>query len=107
MSTQRKAPARKSTGRATPKKPGKLVLDINSLDLGEVRDIQEATGKQLEDLLVKNKASFDLVIGMLWVYKRRTNPSFTFENALRTKVVELENIEVVADKNPTRPGVAS
>jgi len=65
----------------------KIALDVNDLTLGELEELEEATGVKLADL---GNGSVKSTIALIWISERRRHPEFTLDDARQLKVTELE-----------------
>lgn len=64
-------------------------FDLEDLTLGELAEIEEATGLTLHGVDLANPP-MKLMMAMLWIFLRRRNPEYTFENASKTTLRELQ-----------------
>lgn len=76
----------------------KIRVDALDLTLGEMADATEAAGENVD----VPGGSFRQMAGMAWVVKRRTDPTFTFEDALALKMSDIDIAE--ADPPEARGG---
>lgn len=82
-------------------------FDINDLSLGDAEDLEEYTGlsvMELDGALRAGKVSTRVVTGIIWIMKRREDPSFTLAQARAIKFAELE---VEVPKAPAADGAAA
>jgi hypothetical protein len=56
-------------------------LDIRTLKIGELRDIEAAVGHKIVQELSTLDLSMDTVQGLLWIALRRQKPDATFDEA--------------------------
>lgn len=79
----------------------KLTIDPNTLTLGEMDDIEAATGQPIGDLVARfnGKRAEEIrmtdfptktLIAMVWVFGRRSDPTLTIEDVRQTKLLDLE-----------------
>lgn len=66
----------------------KLKLDQESLTFRELADIEEKLGAPLDVLFEKSRAL--PMAALAWITKRRTDPGFTFDDALELGPADLE-----------------
>jgi len=76
----------------------KIVIDPQQLTLGEIEDVEQATGKGLSDLFTTEAGG---LLVMVFVEFRRTDPTFTWEQA---RAVKFSDIDV--DRPSVAPKVA-
>lgn len=75
-----------------------IVLDVNDLTMGEVEELEEATGQSLSDL---GSGSAKSIIGLIWISQKRIDPTFTLQDARALKITELK-----FSKNPEAAGAS-
>ena len=64
--------------------PIRLELDVNRFTLAELEDLEEATGltfTRLGEVLSSGDYSIKLLRAVVWILRRRTEPSFSLEDA--------------------------
>jgi hypothetical protein len=70
-----------------------LELDINDLTLGDLEKLEEAcgrpAGKVIADFEKGNIVAKDLT-ALVWVFKSRTDPEFTLDDARSIKLTDLD-----------------
>lgn len=64
-------------------------LNVDDLTLGELEDIEEKTGVNVATLKQGSALPAKVLTAIVWVMKRREDPSFTYELAREMKVTEL------------------
>ena len=64
-------------------------LNVDDLTLGELEDIEEKTGVNVATLKQGAAPPTKVLTALVWVMKRREDPSFTYEMARETKVTAL------------------
>lgn len=78
--------------------PLTLTVDLNDLTLGELADFEDAAGADAVDQLIgasktgkgeQPRMSAKTMVALVWIMQRRTDPSFTLEQARAVKVTEL------------------
>ena len=84
---------------AEPTQNVNLQFDLDDFDLGELCDIEDATGFRVTDLKPGESPPLKVIAGMIWIMRRRENPTYTFEQVRRLKMDEL------ADTFPKGPAV--
>lgn len=78
----------------------KIRVDVSDLSLEEMAEALEAMG----DVDEKSKGfNFRQTAALAWVTIKRTNPEFTYEQALKMKIGELDIVEAP----PEVPGGAT
>lgn len=84
----------------------KLRVDLDDLTLGELHDLRKLSGVPLEEIMTSDDQTLGLA-AIVCVLKRREDPSFTMEDALRVKLSELDmrqpDPETVAASNGGAP----
>lgn len=78
----------------------KVVIDQASLTFAELADIEEQLGRSLSSLFETSQARG--MAALVWITIRRTDPMFTYEQALQLGPSNIENLEV--DPDPEGPG---
>ena len=63
-----------------------LEFDVNNFTFGEIEQIEEIVGRDVMHELGRGKPSVKTVLAMIYVVKRRTDPTFTLEEARAMKV---------------------
>lgn len=61
-----------------------LTLDVNRFTLAELEDLEEATGMSfmaLGETLQSGQYPIKLLRALVWILRRRTDPSFSLEDA--------------------------
>lgn len=79
-----------------------ILLDVSQLTVGDVEDIEEICGKQLDELDFKTPSA-KLMKAIIYINGRRDNPDFTLEEARQVKLAEVKLVE----NPPTEDGGAS
>lgn len=67
-----------------------LEFDLNELTLQEMCDLEEATGENAYSALSGGAPSAKILVGLVWLIKRRAEPGFSFDDAKKLKVVDLD-----------------
>jgi hypothetical protein len=67
-----------------------LSLDVDALTLGELVDLGDVIGDDAVAKLGEGKTSPKAVLALVWIAKRREDPTFTLEQARAVKVSSLE-----------------
>ena len=78
-----------ANGTAKKSKPSEIALDMDDLDLQDCLDVEEVTGQDAGAIfagLQVGQYTIKTIAALIWVAKRKTDPTFTFEDAKRTKV---------------------
>lgn len=63
-----------------------MTLSADDLSFRELRDLEREVGRPFGELFPEGKPSAEGLAGMFWLAQRRTNPAFTFDEALDTKL---------------------
>jgi hypothetical protein len=77
----------------------KVMIDQATLTFADLADIEEHLGVSLSALFEKSQARG--MAALVWVTLRRTDPTFTFEQAMTYGPNDIENLE---DTDPEAPG---
>lgn len=92
-------PKKPANGRATPRKPKAPefvpILDVESLTLGEMCDIEEVTGEPAVITMVRvlnRSLSAKGVLACAWIVRRRSDPKFSLEDAKAMLIVSLNDL---------------
>lgn len=73
-------------------------MDIDNITLGDIEDIEDYAGLPLSDIGEDKPGVAKLRTALVWVLKRKENPSFTIEDARK-----LPSSEVAAIFGETEP----
>ena len=76
-----------------------IVLDVDQLTIGDIEDIEEICGKSFEELDFE-RPSARLLKAIVYVNGRKTNPSFTLEDAREVRLSEVTLKE--QEQDPTK-----
>lgn len=66
--------------------PVKIDLDVDDFTGDELVAIEDATGKVIGELFPDGKPSARGIYAAYWVIRRREDPAFTYQEALKTKL---------------------
>jgi hypothetical protein len=77
-----------------------VTIDQATLTFADLADIEEHLGVSLSALFERSQARG--MAALVWVTVRRTDPTFTFEQAMTYGPNDIENLE--EDKDPEAPG---
>jgi len=69
----------------------KVRIDQASLTFGDLADIEDVLGLALSDVFEKSQSKG--MAALVWVTVRRTDPTFTYEQALQYGPGDVENVE--------------
>lgn len=72
-------------------------FDINDLTIGEIADIEEATGKGISDLFADGTSQARVMQAVVWIARRREDASFTFADAGNMTFTELNEAFNITD----------
>ncbi len=67
-------------------------LDLTNLTLGETAEIEELTGQAVTAMADDTAPKAKLMAAMLYVVKRRSDPEFTWEDALNSTMADLSEV---------------
>lgn len=67
-----------------------IVLDLDSMTLGELEVIEEVAGEQAVTMLMVNKMTAKALVAVAYVVKRRDNPAFSLADARALRVTSLK-----------------
>jgi hypothetical protein len=76
---------------------------LDELDLQEVVDVEEASGVSMGAFQHGGVVSFRFVVALAWVVKRRTDPEFTYTDAGKLKMRDLESLLAPTPAAPLEP----
>ena len=88
-------PAKKTTAK---KKPAELNISLDNLSLRDMVAAEQATGKAFGDLFAGGKPTAEGIAALVYAIQKRTDPDFTFEDALD---IEIDQLPSVAGEDPT------
>lgn len=84
-----------------------LTIDFDDLTLGEAQDIESETGFNIlsPGAIQRDNIPLSVLRGLLWVFTRRQNPGFTYEDAgaVRMQDVTFALTSAAEEKGATRP----
>lgn len=68
-----------------------IVVDINALTLRDIRRVEVAIGRKLGQIFGTGLAGLDAeaMAGVIWVARNKVDPSYTLDDALDTKFVNV------------------
>jgi hypothetical protein len=64
-------------------------MDFEDITLGEIEEIEDYAGLSISLIGEERPGVIKLRIALAWVLQRRTNPSYTIEDAKKMTAVEL------------------
>lgn len=77
-----------------------LVIDPNSLSVGDIEDIEEYVGKPISEVFKEGPADAEgnrevqlsgkALVAVVWVLKREADPDFTIEDARKVKITDFK-----------------
>lgn len=76
---------------------------LDDLSLGEIVDVEEASGVSMSIMQDGGTAPFKFVVALAWVVKRRSDSAFTFDDALKLKARDLADLFVPTPAAPLEP----
>ena len=80
-----------------------LTLDLETFTLGELEDLEEATGMGWEEVVERverGNPSVKMLTAVLWIVRRRDDPAFTLADARATRITAVKVDEQVPAKKP-------
>ena len=72
-------------------------FDINDLTIGEVADIEEATGKSITSLFEEGTSQARVMQAIIWVARRREEPKLTFAEVGNMTFAEMNESFAIED----------
>jgi len=72
-------------------------MDINALTFGDIEDIENYAGLSFSEIGEDKPGVSKLRTALVWVLKRKENPTFTIDDARMLTPDELDNIFQDAD----------
>lgn len=85
-----------------------MAFSVNSmqkLTLGEVAAVEEKSGLAVTEIGEPGVPMAKFMAAVAWVFKRRTDPGFTFEQALDLPMSELDGVLGGDEPDPTGQAV--
>lgn len=79
-----------------------LTFDLDQLTLGDIVDIEDVAGISFQGLDM-GKPPMKVVAALVWIFKRKQDPSFTYADARAMPVSEVNQLRAVATAEPTSP----
>lgn len=80
-----------------------LEFDLDALTLGDIVDLEEATGISVQGLDLR-QPPMKVAVALIWIFKRKHEPGFTYRDALalRFNAIDFDGLaaEVAAPKDP-------
>lgn len=81
--------------------PGEVwEIDPNTLTLGELEEIEEISGRPVAAELGRGTPSMRTLIGVVYVMKRRADPTFTLDDA---RAIQISTVKLEANQGPKEP----
>jgi len=74
-----------------------VVIDANTLTLGELEQIEDLTGRNVTAELGRGQPSARTLTALVYVFKRRSDPAFTMEQA---RELNISSFRVDAAQDP-------
>jgi hypothetical protein len=65
-------------------------MDFEDITLGEIEEIESYAGMTISEIADDKPGVIKLRIGLVWIIKRRENPSFTIEDAKKLTPKQLD-----------------
>lgn len=79
-----------------------LTFDLDQLTLGDIVDVEDVAGISLQGLDMRN-LPMKAVVALLWIFKRKQDPAFTYADARAMPVSEVSLFGAVAEAAPPSP----
>lgn len=76
------------------------VIDVNTLTLGELEELEDITGRNVVAEFGRGAPSARTLTGVVWIYKKRSDPSFTIDQA---RCLDMGSFRIEAAANPKKP----
>lgn len=67
-------------------------MDFDDITLGEIAEIEDYAGLPFSDIGEEKVGVIKLRIGLAWIMKRRTDPSFTIKDAEKLTTTDMANL---------------
>lgn len=77
-----------------------VVIDANTLTWGELEQVEEVTGRNATAELGRGQPSAKTMTALIWVFKKRTDPNFTLDDA---RALNVTGVQVEARSDPKEP----
>lgn len=77
-------------------------MDIQQLTLGEIATVERVSGQALANLSDTDKPKGELLSALALVIKRRTEPSYTLEQAQNLTMADIDAL--LEDEEPEKKG---
>jgi hypothetical protein len=77
-----------------------IVIDANSITLGELEQIEDITGRNVVSELGRGQPSAKTMTALVYIFKRRLDPDFTIDDA---KNMDVMSFRIEAPSNPKEP----
>ena len=75
-----------------------IQFNVEDLTIGELADMEDVTGLSLDKMNL-SKPSAKLLVAMLWVFERRSNPKYAYAEARNVKVTGLSEFSAKLGKS--------
>ena len=76
---------------------GEFTFDLDKVTVGDIVDIEETVGMPWDDIVDMDTPPTKVVLAMLWVVRRRQDPSFTLDDARQLPLSEVQSLSVGSD----------
>lgn len=75
-------------------------MDIQNLTMGEITQIENLSGKAFADMSDESAQKGALLTALAFVIKKRTDPNFTFQDAQKLTMADIE--DMLAPEEPEK-----
>lgn len=76
---------------------GEFTFDLDKVTVGDIVDIEETVGMPWDDIVDMDVPPTKVVLAMLWVVRRRADPTFTLDDARQLPLSEVQSLSVGSD----------
>lgn len=87
--------------RNEPEDDDVMVINANTITLGELEQIEDVTGRNVVAELGRGQPSAKTLVAVVWIVKRRSDPTFTLDDARK---LDVSSFRVEAPNDPKETG---
>jgi hypothetical protein len=69
-----------------------MAIDFNAMTLNEIEQIESLTGRNVDSIMSEDAPRGRAFKAIIFIYKKRTDPNFTFEQAGSLSLEEATNL---------------
>jgi hypothetical protein len=69
-----------------------MAIDFNAMTLDEIEQIESLTGRNVDSIMREDAPRGRAFKAIIFIYKKRTDPNFTFEQAGSLSLEEATNL---------------